>query len=117
MNNMFKALIVAGVLAMVVIVIQNNARESELDAWRARTAARTAEQNTEALEEALSSASGSPASAFISYDLAQAYLTEGEPADLERAIQVAEAAIEEDPGEPLSSWLQRVADSARSFQN
>lgn len=117
MNNIFKAIVIAGVLAMVVVVIQSNARESELDAWRARTTARTAEESTEALENALTEADGSPAAAFISYDLAQAYLAEGEPADLERAIQVAEAAIAGRPGEPLSGWLQRVADSARSFQN
>ena len=117
MNNIFKAVIIAGVLAVVVLVIQTNARESELDAWRARSAARSAETSTDALENALSEAEGSPAAAFISYDLAQAYLEEGEAADLERAIQVAEAAIAADPGEPLSGWLQRVADSARSFQN
>jgi len=117
MNGIFKILIVCGAIAVVALVVQNSLTEAELDNWRARATARAAGGSTEAYEDALAQASGSTAGLYISYDLAQAYLDAGEPADLDRAIQVAEAALAADPDPSLRGWLERVVAAARSFKS
>lgn len=116
MNSIVKILVACGAVAVVALVIQTSMAEAELDNWRARATAQAAGGTTEAYEDALAKASGTTAGLFISYDLAQAYLEQGGPEDLDRAIQVAEAALAGEPNPALREKLERVIEAARSFQ-
>lgn len=116
MSIWIKAAIAVAAVAIIVVVFTAQRAASREAAWSQLAAARAGNFSVEALEDAREAAKGTDAEPWIVYRLTYSLYLEGTPADLERARQVASAAVQDYPDHALTPMLQDMLEKIGSFQ-
>ena len=106
---------IIAVLATVVVVFQEMSASSEQEAWASLDATMASEEPIPALESAREVTRGTSAGPWASYQLAVALYEEGTVADIQRAEQVAQSSISENPGHATTELLQKLLDVLKTY--
>lgn len=94
------------VSAIVVVVVKDRLRAGEESAWERFAEARISGFTADNLENARREVEGTSAEPWVAYQLAM--LLYGDGADMDRARQVATAALESQPGHATAPMLSRL---------
>jgi len=95
-------------LAVAVVVWQELDASTEGSAWTALDRARRSGDSIEEVERVRELCVGTSAEPWSSLELALALYRSGQPADIERGVQVARAASVEFQGEPVGKLLTEI---------
>ncbi len=111
MNRMpkaFQVIIAIAVVAILVLVIQQQRKSADEAGWTALAVAAGKGGNVEALREAAADSKDTSAEPWVAVQLATALYDEGGPANVEQARVVARQALERFPDHPASSLLSSL---------
>jgi len=108
MHPLFKILLVAAVLAIVVVVFQSQRQDENQSGWAQYGAAVTQGLTLEALESARDQTRGTSAEPWVAYQLAVKLYESGSRANLDRSKQLTQDTLGQFPAHPSVPWLRRL---------
>jgi hypothetical protein len=115
MNGWIRTITAVAVIAIAVVIFFEYRESKQTEAWNRLGSALGQANPIEALEIAREASGGTDAEPWIAFDLTIALYEEGSPGDLQRAAQVAQAAIKDYPDHPVCKLLSEVLPALRSY--
>ncbi|MEO8453102.1 MAG: hypothetical protein ABI647_25150 [Gemmatimonadota bacterium] len=107
-HPLFKALIVAAVIAIAIVVFRSQSQADEQSGWAQYGAAEAQGLTVESLESARDQTRGTTAEPWIAYQLAVKLYESGGPGNFDRSKQVAQEALSAFPEHPIAERLRHL---------
>jgi hypothetical protein len=114
-HPVFKVLLVAAALAIVVVVVRHQGQADEQSGWAQYGTAEAQGLTVEALEAAREQTRDTSAEPWIAYQLAIKLYAAGGRTNFDRSKQIAQEALGKYPDHPSASHLRRLIEVVDSY--